>query len=122
MTAAIINDQLRRISERDFQRSVTDLCDWLHLDWFHSLNSRGMRPGWPDLVIIGTRVIYRELKTEVGVLSAEQRRVGSRLTQAGTDWAVWRPRDLRSGLIERQLRQLVPPPMLPFGAAAEQDR
>jgi hypothetical protein len=63
-------------------------------------------PGWPDLVIIGSHVLYRELKTETGVLSAEQKRVGGRLADAGADWAVWRPRDLRSGVIERQLRKL----------------
>jgi hypothetical protein len=114
MTTTAATAQLRQVSERDFQRTVTQLCDWLQLDWFHPLSSRGMRPGWPDLVIIGDRILYRELKSESGVVSAEQRRVGSRLTRAGADWAVWRPRDLRSGVVERQLRQLTPPPMLPF--------
>jgi hypothetical protein len=107
------------MTERQLQQAVTDLCGWLQLDAFHVRNSRGMAPGWPDLVIIGTHVLYRELKTEAGVLSPEQRRIGSRLTRAGADWAVWRPRDLRSGVIERQLRQLVPPPMLPFATGDE---
>jgi len=118
MTTAAIA-QLRQVSERDFQRSVTQLCDWLHLDWWHPLNSRGMRPGWPDLVIVGNGVIYRELKTESGVISAEQQRVGNRLTQAGANWAIWRPRDLRNGVIETQLRQLTPPPTLPFDTSKE---
>jgi hypothetical protein len=104
----------RHMSERDFQQAVTDLCKLLGLDAFHVRNSRGMAPGWPDLVIVGAGVLFRELKTETGVLTPEQRRVGSRLTRAGADWAVWRPRDLRSGVVERQLRQLVPPPTLPF--------
>lgn len=119
MTAAA-TAQLRQVSERDFQRSVTQLCDWLQLDWFHPLSSRGMRPGWPDLVIVGARILYRELKSESGIVSAEQRRVGSRLTRAGADWAVWRPRDLRSGVVERQLRQLTPPPMLPFDTTTKE--
>jgi hypothetical protein len=101
----------------NLQQSITDLCKLLGLDCFHVRNARGMAPGWPDLVIVGSHVLYRELKTETGVLSAEQKRVGARLAGAGADWAVWRPRDLRSGVIERQLRQLTPPPMLPFGLA-----
>jgi hypothetical protein len=107
------------MAERDLQGAVTDLCKLLGLDAFHVRNSRGMAPGWPDLVVVGSKVIYRELKTEVGVLTPEQRRIGSRLTRAGADWAVWRPRDLRSGVVERQLRQLVPPPMLPFTTTNE---
>ena len=37
-----------------------------------------MAPGWADLTVIGTRILYRELKTETGVLTPEQERVGSR--------------------------------------------
>jgi hypothetical protein len=101
--------------EAQLQQAVMDLCKLLGLDCFHVRNSRGMQPGWPDLVIVGTRVLYRELKSEAGSLSPDQRRVGSRLAAAGADWAMWRPRDLRNGVVERQLRQLVPPPTLPFG-------
>jgi hypothetical protein len=83
----------------------------LRLDHFHVLTRKGMRPGWPDLVIIGPRkVLYRELKSERGALTPDQRRVGSLLTRAGCDWAVWRPRDLCSGVIPDQLRQLAAPP------------
>jgi hypothetical protein len=61
--------------------------------------------GWPDWVIIGPGGIrFRELKTEHGTLSPAQREVGARLINAGQDWAVWRPRDLLNGVIERQLR------------------
>jgi hypothetical protein len=118
VTARWVGQQLRLVKERDLQQTVTDLCHLLGLDCFHVRNARGMAPGWPDLVIIGSQVLYRELKTETGVLSAEQKRVGARLADAGADWAVWRPRDLRSGVIERQLRQLTPPPMLPFADLA----
>lgn len=105
LTPATASDlQLRQMRERDLQAIVISICSWLHLDWFHPLNSRGMNPGWPDLVIIGSKVIYRELKTEIGGVSPAQKRVGERLTKAGADWDVWRPRDLRSGAIERQLR------------------
>ena len=117
--AAATDLQLRAMRERDLQDTVTALCAWLHLDWFHPLSSRGMNPGWPDLVIIGARVIYRELKSKAGQLSAAQQRVAGRLARAGADFAVWRPRDLRSGRVERELRQLINVPASPAGPAQE---
>ena len=60
--------------------------------------------GWPDLVILGPGgSLFRELKSERGTLKPAQRDVGWRLGRAGHNWAVWRPRDLLSGTIERQL-------------------
>lgn len=70
---------------------------------YHAHTSNRSAPGWPDWVIVGNRIIYRELKTEHGSLSPAQRDVGARITRAGGDWAVWRPRDLISGTIARQL-------------------
>ena len=75
----------------------------LGLFGYHPHASQRSAPGWPDWVIVGNRIIYRELKTEHGSLSAAQRDVGERITRAGGDWAVWRPRDLISGKIARQL-------------------
>jgi hypothetical protein len=121
MTARWVSQQLQAVREADLQATITDLCHLLGIDVFHVRNSRGMTPGWPDLAIIGTRVLYRELKSEAGSLSADQRRVGARLTAAGADWAVWRPRDLRSGLVARQLHELCPPPTLPFTTQTEGD-
>lgn len=92
-------------TERDFQRSVVDLCRLLGLWHFHVADSRRCPPGWPDLVIIGRRaVIYRELKTERGRLRPEQAEVGQMLTSAGQDWTIWRPRDLASGRVLAELR------------------
>ena len=68
-----------RMPERELQQLVTDLCRHLGLSHFHVLNSRGMTAGWPDSVIIGTKVIYRELKSEHGQLTPEQRAIGDRL-------------------------------------------
>ena len=104
--SALAAHQAVQMRERDLQQAVTDLATVLGLDWFHPRVSRGMNPGWPDLVVVGSKIIFRELKTEVGALSPEQRRVGSKLTRAGADWAVWRPRDLKSRVVERQLRQI----------------
>src|SRR5437763_8067393 len=91
-----------QLPERELQQLVADLCGWLGLLHVHVHYSVGMVKGWPDSVIVGKRVLYRELKSEYGRLSAEQRDVGDRLRAAGADWAVWRPRDWLSGAIERE--------------------
>ena len=68
-----------RMPERELQQLVGDLCRLLGLPHFHVRHSRGMTAGWPDSVIVGTRVIYRELKAEHGQLSPDQRAIGDKL-------------------------------------------
>jgi hypothetical protein len=92
--------------EAELQEAVRRLCDGLGLFHFHVLNSKGCEPGWPDSVIIGNRVIYRELKTEAGRLTREQQEVGRRLQRAGQNWRMWRPSDLLSGQIAKELTEL----------------
>ena len=59
--------------------------------------------GFPDLVIAGPGgVLFRELKSAAGTLSAEQRMWLHALKSA--DVGVWRPADLQSGRIEQELR------------------
>lgn len=72
---------------------------------YHMRDSRtAERKGWPDWVILGPRgALFRELKTERGRLTPDQRRVRDRLTNAGLDWGIWRPSDLVNGTIHRQL-------------------
>ncbi|WP_300613239.1 hypothetical protein [Trebonia sp.] len=97
----------RAMSEAALQDHVRALCDGLGLAVQHVHDPRrSWLPGWPDLTVIGSRVIYRELKSEQGTVSAEQRDVGQRLTDAGQDWAVWRPAQLLSGEIGRQLASI----------------
>ena len=70
----------------------------------HERNSIGTEPGWPDWVILGRGgSLFRELKSQRGRLSPDQRRVGFALTRAGLDFDVWRPSDLLDGMIHRQL-------------------
>lgn len=59
--------------------------------------------GFPDLSLFGPRVLYRELKRELGKLTPEQQEWRDILLAAGADWAIWRPSDLRMGRIEREL-------------------
>lgn len=74
------------------------------LSGYHPRDSRGSQKGWVDWVILGGhRALFRELKSEHGTVTPEQRDVGAMLRQAGLDYAVWRPRDLLSGRIAREL-------------------
>ena len=106
-----------RMPECQLQQLVTDLCRLLALPHFHVRHSTGMTAGWPDSVIIGTRVIYRELKAEHGQLTPDQRAIGDKLKAAGADWKVWRPSDWLSGGIEMELRLLKGQPQLPLARA-----
>jgi hypothetical protein len=90
-------------AEEGFQERIIDLA---HL---HSWKVAHFRPaqladgsyrtavsadgqGFPDLLLVRERIIFREIKTDTGQLSHEQRAWGRWLTAAGQDWDVWRPR------------------------------
>lgn len=64
------------ITEAQFQKRVTDLCNLLGLKVFHSGDSRrDTGAGFPDLVIVGKPgrgVLFAELKTDKGRLTREQ--------------------------------------------------
>jgi hypothetical protein len=93
------------VSEAEFQKRITDLCDWLHLKWHHETDSRKSKKGWPDLVIAGpNHVIFVELKTDKGRVSAEQQQWLDTLERAGATVAVWRPADWPN--IQRILRRM----------------
>jgi hypothetical protein len=93
------------MAEQDLERIVRFLCHYRRLPAFHVINSRRRvtLAGWPDWVIVGTSVLFRELKRERGKPTAEQLALGERITAAGGDWAIWRPSDLKSGRIEAEL-------------------
>ena len=96
------------MSEAELQRLVAELCARLGLAHYHTYDSRRSEPGWPDSVIVGTAILFRELKSAEGVVSPDQRRWGSRIVRAGGDWAVWRPVDWRNMTIMTQLVSIRP--------------
>jgi hypothetical protein len=102
VAAAMLEDRGPDSLDAHVRKLMADLGLW----GYHPRTSRGSEPGWPDWVIIGNGILYRELKTEAGSLTAEQRAVGARITRAGGNWAVWRPRDLLDGTITEQLADL----------------
>lgn len=83
-----------RQSEASLQRAIIDLAratGWLV---YHTHDSRHSAKGFPDLVLLrGDRVIFAELKTDVGRLTAEQLRWLDALEEAGCRTRVWRPAD-----------------------------
>lgn len=97
--------QAQSMSESQFQSHVVALAHRLGWLVYHTYSSRRSEPGFPDLVLVRGRTLFRELKTGSGVLSKAQRVWLDRLEQGGSDAGVWRPADLMSGLIERELRR-----------------
>lgn len=98
------------MSEAELQRLVTELCARLGLAHYHTRDSRQSEPGFPDSVIVGSAILFRELKSADGVLKPEQRRWGRRITRAGGNWAVWRPADWVSSVITDELTAIRPVP------------
>lgn len=108
------------LAEIDFRRQIVGpkglatMLGWVHVGFRPAKTEFGWRTpvtgelgaGWPDLVLVSVdrkRLLFRELKSDAGVVSNEQRVVLETLIGAGLDAKVWRPRDLDSGLIQREL-------------------
>lgn len=73
---------------------------------YHKADRLSPVRGWPDLEIVGEDVLYRELKSMTRGLTVTQRRVGSKLSNAGQNWGVWRPIDWWDGTIDHQLSRI----------------
>lgn len=92
------------VDETSFLASVRELAHGLRWLTYHTHNSRRSEPGFPDLVLVrGDRVVYRELKTNAGRVTAAQQVWLDALVAGGADAAVWRPVDLEAGEIQRDL-------------------
>jgi hypothetical protein len=94
------------MSVRDLEEAVRAVLDGLRLRWYHARDSRRSPHGFPDLVVTGRRVLFRELKKQDGRLTGAQAAWLADLTAAGADAAVWRPSDLVSGAVARELLEV----------------
>lgn len=87
-------ETVRMSSEKVFMAQVRDLlkaCGWRH---YHTHDSRKSQAGFPDIVAVrGNRLIFAELKTEKGILTADQMNWRDDLVAAGVPMYVWRPSD-----------------------------
>ncbi len=93
------------MTEAQWQRRITDLCNLLGLKWHHETDSRKSKKGFPDLVIVGPGgTLFAELKSDTGRVSAEQREWIERLNDSGAECWVWRPSQWN--VVEHRLRRL----------------
>ena len=81
------------MTEHQLLDAVRAACKWSGLLVYHTFDSRRSERGFPDVVIVGKSVLWRELKAERGRLSPAQREWLDKLRQAGSDADVWRPDD-----------------------------
>jgi hypothetical protein len=115
-------DPRLQIREKQLDRQVRDLLKDLGLSEFsfhppdgvrrkpgesdedHRRVQGRYRAGFPDWVIAGPNgLLFRELKRQDGSLTAQQKAWLARLELLGMDVGVWRPSDLLSGRIAREL-------------------
>lgn len=97
-----------QISEEQFQQQVIQLAQYHQYEiTYHNPDSRRSQAGFPDLVLVSSsrrRALFRELKTEDGRVRPKQTAVLLAMVSAGLDADVWRPSDLQSGRIAKELK------------------
>jgi hypothetical protein len=84
------------LTEASFLKTVREAARLAGWETYHTLNSKGSEPGWPDLVLVKPgRLLISELKTDHGRLTREQTHWLRLLaTCAAPEVSVWRPDDL----------------------------
>lgn len=83
--------------------------------------AQGDGKGWPDAVFAGLGGhLFREFKATDGRVSPEQQTWIDRFDAGGADVAVWRPADLLSGRITRELTAIKRPRPAPAPAGVDQ--
>lgn len=87
---------LADLTEKDWDRQLRQLTDTLGWARYHTLRSKGSTAGYPDLTLVRERVVWIELKTERGKLTAPQKDWLRRLHTAGCEAYVARPSDLET--------------------------
>ena len=103
------------MNEAMLQKGVLDCArvfGWTVAHFRPAQTSQGWRTpvaadgkGFPDLVLVRERVLFRELKGNRGRIRPEQAVWLAVLRDAGADVAVWTPDDWTSGRIEEELRR-----------------
>jgi predicted type IV restriction endonuclease len=93
----------RAITEREWQSQVQRIASSLGWKFYHApdnkpINGRIQKvvAGFPDLVLVkGDRLVFAELKRELGIVADAQLEWLAALTATGAECYVWRPSDMR---------------------------
>lgn len=94
----------KAMTEDALMAEIATLCRDLGLLAYHTHNSRRSTSGYPDWHIVGpSGSLFRECKDEKRKATATQNEWITALRAVGHDADVWRPRDLVSGRIRREL-------------------
>ena len=79
------------MTEKQFQAHVALVARMKGWLVYHTYDSRRSEPGFPDLVLVREKVLFRELKTDQGRVSPAQKVWAETLEQAESDYKLWRP-------------------------------
>jgi len=82
------------MTEKAFQSDVMRVAKMLGWLCYHTFDSRRSASGFPDLVLVRERVLFRELKVGKNKLSPTQELWRDSIMDAGGDWAEWRETDM----------------------------
>ena len=82
------------MTETAFQSDVMRLAKMLGWLPYHTLDPRRSASGFPDLVLVRERVLFRELKVGKNKLSQSQELWRDSIMDTGGDWAEWRETDM----------------------------
>jgi hypothetical protein len=93
---------LRSISEREWQSHVCRIAQLKGWRYYHPPDNRPVNgriqkvvSGFPDLCLIkNNRMVFAELKREMGIVSAEQEEWIDAIKKCGIEVYVWRPSNL----------------------------
>ena len=82
------------MTEKQFQSKILKIAKQFGWIAYHTYDSRRSAPGFPDIVLVKDRVLFRELKTDTGRISPAQNDWGKALLEANADYKVWRPSEM----------------------------
>jgi hypothetical protein len=110
MTARVSHAGVSGAALQDAIVDAAHLAGWHVAHWRPARTAKGWRTatqydaaGFPDLVLVGPRVVLAEIKGDGDRLSAEQAHWFGWLAAAGAEVYVWTSADWRDGSIDRVL-------------------
>lgn len=80
------------MTESQFQAQIIQLAKLYGWKIYHTHDSRKSEAGYPDLCMVkGTRLLFAEVKTDIGKMSPAQKEWFQALKAAKVECYLWRP-------------------------------